>query len=151
MSRKLKIIIIILIAVVTSLLVANTVFIAGTPYINRSLIAELRFNPTIIATNTTDYLASITKGKDGIRAYQQRRIDSYVAQRIDSQGSNNVLPPPINPADFVARGFVPIARDTYEKINVSAKVVEMYYGSKSKFKQISAQFNGKDVEAWVAL
>lgn len=167
MKKKLKIIIIIAVAFGMSALCSNTIFLAGTPYINKPFLAQLRNSPGLLFRNTQAYLASLTKGKDGVAEYQQERLAQYVADQSaqtaeggsgsggsntpGSDASNFPLPPPQNPEEFRAQGYEEIGKDVYEKQNVSANTVEIYFGENAQFEKRTTQIDGHLVETWVPL
>lgn len=158
--RKFKILIIVLIALVMSALMSNTLFLAGTPYINKPFVAQLINQPGIFVKNMDEYVASLGKGREGIDAYQQEQVQEYVTQQQDAEpqqqapaGSpqapaQNPLPPPRSADDYRAQGYSEIGKDVYQKQDVSANTIELIFGENAQFEKKITQVDGKDVEVW---
>ena len=152
MRKKLKILIIMTVALGASSLMSNTVFIAATPYINKPFLAQVVRSPGVVIQNTRDYIASIGQGKQGVQQYQQQRIESYIAEQSsggEATGSLAALPPPRGQDDFEARGYAQTAQGVYAKQDVSANTIEFYFNEDARFEKRTVEVNGESVEAWV--
>jgi hypothetical protein len=157
MKQKFKILLTIAASLCISSVASNTVFIAATPYVNKPFLAQVVRSPGVVFQSTRDYIAAIGKGREGVSEYQQARIAQYVAD--ESAGKTDtgtgatqaVLPPPQNPEDFRARGYTEIGQDTYQKRDVSANTIEIYFGKNAKFEKRTIVSDGQTVEAWVPL
>ena len=155
MKQKLKILLTIAASFCISSVASNTVFIAATPYVNKPFLAQVVRSPGVAFQSTRDYIAAIGKGREGVSEYQQERITQYVADesanRTGTGSTQPVLPPPQNPEDFSARGYTKIGQDTYQRRDVSANTIEIYFGQNAKFEKRTIESNGQTVEAWVPL
>lgn len=163
MKIKLKILMSLVLAFVATSLVSNTVFIAGTPYVNQPFIAELRNSPVVFAKRTSDYVASMRNGRQGVEKYQQERVQEYVAQNQSQQSSTvtnpltptqapqSPLPPPTRQEDFIAQGYSETAKDVYHKNDESSKTLYIHIGADAKFEKRMIDIDGQQVEAWIPL
>ena len=162
MKPKLKILTALIIAFFATSVASNTVFIAGTPYINEPFLAELQNSPGVFLQRTTDYVASITLGRDGLTAYQQQRVGEYAASGNQNTGSSqaglpldmgedsSALPPPTRPEEFVAQGYTETATDIYQKTNTTQKTMYIHVGADAQFEKRMITLDGQEVEVWVA-
>lgn len=156
MKKKLKILLTVMVSLVLSSLSANTIFLAGTPYINRPFLAELRSSPGRMISYTSSYIAALRDGRSGVTKYTQSRVTEYTAGQqstgtIASGSTSQSLPPPERPEDFEAQGYTKIGNDTYTRENVSARTVEIYFGEDAQFEKRTLQTGEGTVEAWVPL
>ncbi len=152
MRKKLKIIIIMTVALGISSIASNTVFIAATPYVNKPFLAQMARSPGLAFQSTRDYIAAIGKGRTGVESYQQQQVQSYIAkQEAGASGANAALPPATSQEDFTARGYERTGNGIYAKENVAAGVIEIYFTEDAKFEKRTLQVNGESVEAWVPL
>ncbi len=155
MRKKLKLIIIMTIALGISSLASNTVFIAATPYVNKQFLIQAVRSPGMAFQSTRDYIAAIGKGRAGVESYQKEQVQDYVAKQ--SQTSNgsfesaSSLPPPKSTEDYAVRGYTTSGNGIYHKQNVSANTIEIYFSADAKFEKRTMQVNGQSVEAWVPL
>jgi len=164
MKIKLKILASLAFAFLLTAFVSNTDLIAGTPYINRPFLAELRNKPFVFFQRTKDYLASLSGGKKGVENYQKERVQEYVTQqwrmaptppggRAQPGGGNQQSPiaPPTRPEEFSAQGYSETAKDVYQKKDEPAKVIYVHVGADAKFEKRTIEEDGRQVEAWVPL
>jgi len=155
MRKKLKLIIIMTVALGISSISSNTVFIAATPYINKPFLSQVVRSPGVAFQSTRDYIAAIGKGRAGVQEYQQKRVEQYVADQSQSAGgsfdSAAALPPPKSNEDFSAQGYTPVGKGVYQKQNVAANTIEIYFSADAQFGKQTMQVNGQSVEAWVPL
>lgn len=155
MRKKLKLIIIMTVALGVSSVASNTVFIAATPYVNKPFLSQLIQSPGVAFQSTRDYIAAIGKGREGVREYQQQRVEQYVADQTrpgsGSFESGSSLPPPKSSEDFSVRGYIKDGTGRYHKQNVAANTIEIYFSADAKFEKRTLQVNGQSVEAWVPL
>jgi len=160
MKIKLKILASLAFAFLLTAFVSNTVFIAGTPYINRPFLAELRNKPFVFFQRTKDYLASLSGGKKGVENYQKERVQEYVTQQWrmaptpsggGTQPGQSPIAPPTRPEEFAAQGYAETAKDVYQKKDEPAKVIYVHVGADAKFEKRTIEENGQQIEAWVPL
>jgi hypothetical protein len=155
MRRKLKILIIMTVALGMSSIASNTVFIAATPYVNKPFLSQVIRSPGVAFQSTRDYIAAIGKGRAGVQEYQQQRVEQYVADQSQSGSgsfeSSSTLPPPKSTEDFSVRGYTTTGNGIYAKQNVAANSIEIYFSADAKFGKQTIQVNGQSVEAWVPL
>jgi len=155
MRRKLKILIIMIVALGMSSIASNTVFIAATPYVNKPFLTQMIRSPGVAFQSTRDYIAAIGKGRAGVQEYQQQRVEQYVADQSQSGSgayeSFSTLPPPKSSEDFGVRGYTTAGNGIYHKQNVAANTIEIYFSADAKFGKQTIQVDGQSVEAWVPL
>lgn len=154
MRKKLKLIIIMTVALGISSISSNTVFIAATPYINKPFLSQVIRSPGVAFQSTRDYIAAIGKGREGVQEYQQKRVEQYIADQSQEGGSfdsASALPPPKSDEDFRAQGYTSAGKGIYQKQNVAANTIEIYFSADAKFGKQTMQVNGQSVEAWVPL
>ena len=152
MKRKFKILLTLFVAFATTSIASNTVFIAGTPYINKPFLAELRSSPGVFFQRTGDYLASLRYGKKGVENYQKQRVEEYVTQtwKMSPTGSPP-LSKPTRPEEYAAQGYTEAAKDVYGKKEESTKTIYVYIGADAKFEKKMIDVGGRQMEAWVPL
>ena len=155
MKKKLKIFAILGVSLVISAVSSNTVFLAATPYVNKPFLVQLIRSPGVVFQSTRDYIASIGRGREGIKTYQQTRIQEYTTAQ-SSQGTQGgtaqaVLPPPTNSEEFEAQGYTAIGNDSYTRENVAANTIEIYFGEDAEFEKRTLETAEGTVEAWVPL
>lgn len=155
MRKKLKLIIIMTVALGISSIASNTVFIAATPYVNKPFLTQIIRSPGVAFQSTRDYIAAIGKGRAGVQEYQQQRVEQYVADQSKSASgsfeSTSSLPPPKSADDFGVRGYTTAGNGVYHKQNVAANTIEIYFSADAKFEKRTMQIDGQSVEAWVPL
>lgn len=146
-----------LMSLATSMICSNTVFLAGTPYINYGFIAQVRNSPRTVANSVSGYIASLRGGRDEVASFQQERLEQYVADQSEQGNTNRAgventtLPPPQNPEDFAARGYTQVAQDVYTKQHISANTVEIFIGENSRFEKRTLEVDGEQIETWIPL
>ena len=155
MKKKLKIFAVLGVSLMISAVSSNTVFLAATPYVNKPFLVQLIRSPGVAFQSTRDYIASIGKGREGIKTYQQTRIQEYTAaqssQGMQGGSAQAVLPPPTNSEEFEAQGYTPIGNDSYTRQNIAANTLEIYFGEDAKFEKRTMEMDGQTVETWVPL
>jgi hypothetical protein len=140
---------------------SNTVFIAGTPYINKPFLAEMRHKPTILFSRTRDYLMAFAGGKESVGEYQKRRFNEYTADaqnrsldmRYEDGGGSNLslVPPPTRQEDFEVQGYRQTANGIYQKSDPENNTHYIWISAEIEFEKKTIDLNGEQVEAWVSL
>lgn len=148
MKLKLKILLTLVVAFLISSVASDTVFIAGTPYLNNPFIDEVASSPGVFFSRTSSYFASIGQGKSGVENYQQARVRDYQAAQSNESSS---LPQPVRPEEFALQGYTQSAPQIYSKSNDAANTVYIYVSADAKFEKRMIEIGGEQVEAWIPL
>ncbi|MFO0704107.1 MAG: hypothetical protein U0525_05295 [Patescibacteria group bacterium] len=145
MKIKIKILASLLIAFTLTSVFSNTVFIAGTPYINKPFLAELINSPGVFFNRTKDYIASMRGGQKGVEEYQQKRVQEYQAN------SKTPLPSPVRKEEYVAQGYKETGKGVYQKSDKESKTIYVNISADTKFEKRQMNLDGKIVDVWTPL
>ena len=124
--HKLKIIIVLVVALLVSSFLSSNVFIAGTPKLNTQFISTLTGSPLRLWTNTANYVASLGKKK---------------AATSD--------PLEVHRQELVADGYTQTSKHSYEKVDVAAKAITVEVLPDTQFVQKEVTLDGKRVKIWL--
>lgn len=140
LKHKLKILLLMGIAFLLSTLVSNTIFIAATPDINYSLIAQIRSSPGEFARRTGSYVAALVQGREETQQYQRAQVAAAEYTRT-----------PATSQEYAARGYTQSEGGVYTKPEspTSPGVIDLTQASMEL--QVVSASDGSQVEVLMPL